>query len=92
MTEAAEQNDKTPEAVDWMDGPVSPRVYEPYPGAFDDVLGHVSNSPILIDALKAILKLAALDDEIGNASAVVMSRMADIYQHADSALAAADTS
>lgn len=37
-------------------------------------------------ALKAIRDIAALDDEIGNSSAIVMSRMADIFQHADATL------
>jgi hypothetical protein len=40
-----------------------------------------------VEALEAIRELSLLDDEIGSASAIVMSRMADIYQHADATLA-----
>lgn len=39
------------------------------------------------EALEAIRRLSSLDNEIGDASAIIMSRMADIHQHADSALA-----
>jgi hypothetical protein len=40
-----------------------------------------------VEALEAIRRLSSLDDAIGGASAVIMSRMADIHQHADAALA-----
>ena len=53
----------------------------------------VSPSPVPhVEALEAIRRLSSLDDEIGGASAIVMSRMAEIHQHADAALAHAPPS
>lgn len=50
----------------------------------------ISAAPDMYEALKAIRELSGLDHWISGASAAVMSRMADIHQHSDAALAKAE--